>query len=1690
MRRLKKDAKRVFSIVLAAAMVMTMIPQSAITAQASEKADVREISTQQEEETKQEVETADESGQTTEETASESEQDTEEQTTVPDGETQENTVETENSEEQTSTEEETTEENTSAEEETSTEEKLEFTFPEAEGLLEIRYVIGEGTEFTAYEKPVLIEEGETLRFYLSLEDGAQASVFDQDQELAPDDEGIYSVKKVNADTRIKISVQKPAEETFEVSVQQGEGVLEVTFAEGCVDEDSRITKDKDLLFQAEAEAGKRIANAAYIIGAGEEAKQAEMTEDGFYRIAKEEITDKVQIHVEAEEIVYQVCFEADGVKVFSEDGAEELQSIVSVPYGESLRFTVDSTEEKDISVSLSQDGAQLLAKDESGVYTFTPDPSNTQDGQAVIYVRQNEVQKYQVQVEYDAKAVKSIFYKNELGEYQEAIDGLLELHEGQETSLFIETQEQYIVKQVRNGEEPAEPVEEQISDEPKNVYPLGAVERESKITVETEAVTGSDGLVNEAAVTGNVSLVYNEDEVTVEARIGAKAVPDADIAAKSITVPQGKTLTVTVKALENCKVIGAETLISGTAKKATLKAGSFEVKVTDSQPVKITVQSEAVYTASFVKQGTADELVPVKNVYQLDYNGTYEVSLIKGVSAPAQLTGIEVYKGSKLLAEADGVTAALADGKAALTVTDKLQKQNLTVKLFAGDQKELAATVKVYVLPVLTKVSVAGLKKGVLTQDIDTKKTYKINLTPANADGSILYPEVTAAKENPTQAENDAAKALVQARIVDGMLEITTGKAAEKTENAAKVTLYTGTGEQKKDVAGGTFTVTLGQPAFTSKTPTASVKSSTDTEITLLVGLKGVTEPVQDKFYYEITAKPKLKSGEQLPDGASSETRLYVEKTDQDSQTVVIKVNSNEAGKGNACNYDIAVRVVSAKSASGSQAIEKSFESKAKNLKGATKNPYYEDKLTLTKKTTTLYTGQKNVLVAVPKFGKNTTYMDGVEAVVLDSTGGDVSGAFNPQVKEDGIYLDANFKYMHAGKYTLSVKAKTPDPNTNPSSVNLVINVVTGINEIVAYTADQIYKQDKKAASLKVSMYFNDGYTAYQPKSKKVSYEIVDPSHNPIKESSRLYGMVTVKNGTISVNKNYVVSSVEAENQFCVKVKGDDFKDNTAYDFTNVITITDQAQEIGGIYVAKYLYNKETGEEKFSVIPPDPYNDVFSTGELNESYLIAVKKGEMAGSGNTYSPEQLINPDSLTFSVSNKSALRIYEDGYIESTGKLANNVSFTVTTKDGGKKKAVLKFHIGYIYGDGLALYGLLGYDQEGNEVYGPFPENYGFYSDNSTNVVMDIDVALVSGGKYYSMADIGVSNYTLKVSGAKIVKSNKEMGQYSILFNSEKAVITLQDKNNNTKHTYNFINTRYQKDAAPRVSTKDKLRQVSLKADQQVTYTLNAKDAAKFAGKYVYVSVDAADYSKSFQNYLKYGSLIGAAQDIFEVHRISQDGTFTLNFDQYRTSADGETDNLIDAGTYKLCLTFGDVDGNKFVPSTKTSIINLKVDALGKTTYKAPASYNLPVSGTTPVALATKQAVNGEVNYRNGCKNAIIGGKANKFTEYFTVSNGSISLKPGVNSSEIDKNDCIGYVTYDLNNAKGEVIQTSTVKITIKFKNTGNGKASDPLSLETEDPNIIIEPQNSIVTPEAEAERQQFERMLEEFELEQKNQ
>ncbi len=1138
-----------------------------------------------------------------------------------------------------------------------------------------------------------------------------------------------------------------------------------------------------------------------------------------------------------------------------------------------------------------------------------------------------------------------------------------------------------------------------------------------------------------------IQILVNSEAAEVSARIGAQAVGYQEIDdGFEYTVAYEETLTVTVKPKDNFEISTAVTKVGDAAeKKEKAKAAGFTFSVKATADATTTVTTKALYKG--VLKLEDQEIADVKKVYTIDAGVTYYAEVLHG-NELTSLKSVVVEKN-----KSEDTTAQIADGdKGVQFKVDAKEAGNTKLKLKVTTEDDAVVTYAVNVRPEIQSISVKSVSRGVLKQTIDTTKEYKVTFKPAKADVANIYA---------------VAEADVAAVLENGILTVTTKPGVKNAAGTIHFYKRGIAGAEDQKIEGASVTVNAVAPvALESAKPTVKVIETTDTSIVLNLGTpKKVEIPVQGALYYEIIVIPDAVTT--VPDSIINATKdpIYIESTGL-SQVETIVVNNAGTSFGQAWKYNVEVRLVQldVKKEAGKitqEDIVAAFGSKIAKAKAATQQPAYETKLSIKKGTTTIYTGQADIAIGTPTYSKKTTYRS-IKMVE------DITEGITEEQKLQVDYKDGQFvtsapagSNVAIGKHTIIAYADAPE-GSKAASATVVVTVVRGIEDItVVPDGNFIFKQYNKAATLTVKPVYNTFVTAElpEPKTKKVTYAVVDKNKEEMKEDNPLYGMVTVKNGKITVNKNYVVSPVAEENMFCIKVTAVDYKEADVCAYSELIQIKSTTPDLGE---AVLVTSEPNGNGEYDVVSRG--NESIKVEQFNASRLVVVKSG--IAKKNVYTSDELVDSTELSLTSSNK-AINIDADGKV-FTEQTAKNITLNAVTKDGSKKKVSLaKLTLEYTVPLALGVnisrgtYDYMGADPIFYTIGSPDSTTVSYKASNNEIFKLEV-MQLDENDNWSTITPEECMNYTLTLKGAKQLSVNDNT--YLITATAAETTITLTDKtNSDAKTVYTLINEAGTGTGLTslKASTADILINGKYDAVQTITFEVAAGGDYSYEDKYAEIRIDTTSAQK---NQAAYTSLMDATDGIDGYHSLyvetieeyNEDGEVTASETTVTFSVDFKGE--VDPGNYKLNVTLGTVESGDFIADTKTTSVTLKTIEHKKQniTFKPVTNYTISPADNKPVIL--DGTINDEnASYRfTGIHNVISSDGVNEFDKYFKFTPHStqnvkggrarLELYSGMQALDLltqeGKKNCSAFVDYEVYDKNGVLFKKDTVKITVSVQ------------------------------------------------------
>ncbi len=779
-----------------------------------------------------------------------------------------------------------------------------------------------------------------------------------------------------------------------------------------------------------------------------------------------------------------------------------------------------------------------------------------------------------------------------------------------------------------------------------------------------------------------------------------------------------------------------------------------------------------------------------------------------------------------------------------------------------------------------------------------------------------------------------------------------------------------------------------------------------------------------------------------------------------------------------------------------------------------TKKPLYETKLSVKAVNgAAVFTGQEGVKVATPVFGTNTGY-DELTVQFVDTKTGVLNGTAGTDEKnkaaskEDGfeawvdpqdnaIYVSATEGPATAADYkTLGVKVTANYPQTEigdgyAATAVVKLNVKQGIYRIEAdeskaklpETIFVVPGSKGKNGSAKITPKYNGGYKEYKPAKAAVTWTIESESQNAniqknlnaVNAKGKAAPTITVKNGTVTVTRDFMFGKTDAENTFTVTAKAADFTGNTEYeDFTFTVTDEQDRLEAGSIVIV----NRSGEVQNASALKAEDFDvDLYVAALRND-----VKKGKDSYTTDDFMP--------VTIASGSKANLEV---GQPDQYGRAAltfkkpgTKLKINVNTVDGGKASKDVKVKDTLLVNidpyENLGLY-LTGAD---GSTYTPDPNETIQYAGGSNQMfTLDLRHYHTVGDHADSwQADSLYKNVKVKVDGGKFIANKywaknineykytqyySDMGTAVVVTSKDgKAKITLTDTANPNKESnsviYNIENTSFeeasQKAPAIKLISPKKITNDALYNEDEGTYTnpilyqVTDKNV-NYAGQYVKLAPDYTAANNMAEDLADENGFITFA-------KIDENGYF-----EWCPEVE------LEGGSYKMIATVCEMKRGEILPLAKDVKLNFSIPSEKKinTNLSVTAKYTLDAKSSSKAKIAVK--TDDRLRYVVSEAKNVIKAKdqgmtkdthTNEFTKYFEVEaverggkpvSYTIGLKDTLTAAEIDyitgntedkdlqkkaKEDCTGYITvsngkYDRNN-DFVAYNTKDIKVTIAFK------------------------------------------------------
>lgn len=1142
----------------------------------------------------------------------------------------------------------------------------------------------------------------------------------------------------------------------------------------------------------------------------------------------------------------------------------------------------------------------------------------------------------------------------------------------------------------------------------------------------------------------------SEDAVTVLANIAGLAQSGAasGTSARNYTVADGDTIHFTITAQANYEI--KEVKVTNRTTNAVKlpiknkKAGvASVVSVKADADYTVEIAAEALYSVEVSAGGTSPNLTGKNQSYTVQYGTDYQVKVKHG-AAYEKLQEPEM-SFVKPAVTTPKVQSTAERNKNQDTVTVKIAKEDLAVKKnlelkLTTETDSHEEKITLAPLPILTGVTVKGAttdrttKETVLTQDVNTKKSYAVTPVPSNAANTL---------DVKVEAEANSG---ITAVIEGGSLNVTIeNDTPSNNAVAATIKFYDKTEKIEENKEATPISIMKIKTKLpTLKTPAAALQSADDTTLTLTLTAKEAVLPLNgNTLYYKIAAVPDTKQTALTEEqkGRLKTVTQYVPFKSA-TQTEQLKVIDAETGQGFAHKFNVTVTLVQLKkdkdkTLTAQAGADDILTESGKSIKNglATKTPAYATKVTFKKGAATVYTNQTDVPVATAVFDAKATYTT-LQAEVKDMSYTD-KAALQVEIGTDGrqILVTAD-KDTAVGRHVIQVTAAGTDTMKRTTAA-YTVTVARAIKDIYLTTPETIYKPDKKAAAFTTGIVYNTPGT--QPQTKKVTWTITDADGRELDKSSPLGKAVSIKNGKVTIAKDYIVSALPAENEFYVTAAANDV---TAYGTAKVtktsskITITSRSAALGEAVLV-------TGNDTAGYEVVARSNSAIGTDKLKGAKLVVLQKN--AVDKNRYTKDEIVTA-KVTYKVNNK-AIVLKGNTISEVNGGKLSNVTFTVTAADGSNKKTELKkLTVNYYRPEeyGLYIYTEMG-DDVGEEGKDDARER-DFYGPGETA----LEIYVTEKNKNGQWQDLTApADYTLSIVGSSAAMIGKDVaaGWYEILPKKETVILTLTDNTKTPKEpvTYKLTNKAYSNETAPAL-TKTTYNVIAgwHSHAQTIPFELkNPEDREKIQDKRVLITANMMVDLNS-KNVEQYMDLMQHLIDTDVLYRDIPaeeflDKGICINYNPYTSAKYDYTD--IGVGSYKLNIIFGHLDGGHFIADAKAIPVTLKA-ALPKVTAKLNTSYKISLQGDTqsvPLTLNNKNAalVKTEI-YNNN-----ISGVENEFKKYFTLEDNVLKLKEDLTEEDLAyikggssaaKNDRTGWVVYIYDNGSYTVRAETQITVTLQ--------------------------------------------------------
>ncbi len=1031
------------------------------------------------------------------------------------------------------------------------------------------------------------------------------------------------------------------------------------------------------------------------------------------------------------------------------------------------------------------------------------------------------------------------------------------------------------------------------------------------------------------------------------------------------------------------KVMSDHTAIVAKPDKTVVKLSSGEYNIETKNKTEVVVEPE-LQPIEMVKLVDADDndIVLTKGACTLKYDAVFKAYVIKGSEyvndqlTPKKREDVTFKNGQNIIVPDANSQFTIAEG--VLTATGNqlgLAGKKLSLSIATTDKKSYSATINFTAPP--TKVTVKGFsnKNNIFSASMvyDTDKKYDVSFSSA-ADLSNITVNYVDDEGNKGAVIDfgyfDVATKKLYVQASDEIQSINPGDTKKFAFFDGENKIPNDTKAEATNNFAITFTNQLLDNKNVPKKPTVSYDANTTTHQTLGIKLalpKGVS--ASNHMYYEVvcetTEDTDCPVDENINLTYKQTTTEYFSTKDKVGTISLTDNGANYPEAGMVIKYKVKVQLCYIKDHGEETEDNKWGTDYSNTVEMSTRTMTYAQKISFVRKVPSkIYTGQENIYLGYISWPKETTIreMDMIELINplgqsigcwsrwADPTNDNIAdprGA-NLFLKVDantgGIYLDTEQVvydnadriegWLEKGKYTIKVTAASG--RSIPATCTTSFNIIEGIHYLNTTAPNRIYKKYGSASTFAPTVTYNvsewPGSRYYgAPATKKVTMTVLkDGGYDemgavlrddvPLTASDPLYGKVTAKNGKITIDKSFCVSSDPADNTFVVKVEAADYAGNTTVAYTAPIEVTSTILmpttiefrwPIGENASGGYFYSDISELAIKNKVP-------FDSTSVNNAQIAVL--------------DQYGNEMEAAISVS--GAGYVYDELKINKTGK----VKITATTTDGTKKSKSIQFNIVYTDKSKELCVQMYQKDDNANEESDP---NTWYNEITPASLENTVAIQNVKDALHPIYIDIGgivqgnpegkgLINHKINVTGGKIVTASEPLHgnglTYILTPNNTTTTVKVTDQTagrDKVIKTYVITNTKISTKVAP-----------TIKPDKSVIYNhayvnpyfIN-NNTDNHLNHVVYTVSKAKNYKKTETSsliakvsFVDDGSVIWAP--------IDENGKFTIDFfgeDQHSSDYISE----YPSGKVNFYVTIGEggTDETNFEPACAMKAMSITV-------------------------------------------------------------------------------------------------------------------------------------------------------------------